>query len=213
MEDYVYVLDYLKEGRGDVPAFKRKPVVYGLGEAQFTFLELIPRPNAAIIIGERLYVGKDSERRKKIEKIKGRVNYDELSSTAHGELPYVIEDIVKGEEQKYVKFFNEASAISTRFHTLELIPGLGKKTMHEILDQRKKKPFESFADMEERVDVLRGPEKHIAKRIALELTDPKQKYRIFTRAPVSHEEGNNQRYGHRDNRQRFGGRREFRYRR
>jgi len=184
MEDYVYVLDYLPKGRGDVPAFKRKPVVYGIGENQFTFLELIPRHDANFSVGERIYVGKDAGKRRKIEKIKGRVNFEDLTSTAHGELPYVLLDIVHNLEPKYIKFFNEASAISTRFHVLELLPGLGKKMMHEILDERKKKLFTSFKEMQERIDFLRSPDKLISKRIELELTDPLQKYRIFTRPPL-----------------------------
>jgi len=184
MEDYVYVLDYLATGRGDVPSFKRKPVVYSIGENQFTFLELIPRNNATFTIGERIYVGKDAGKRKKIEKIKGRVNFEDLTSTAHGELSYVILDIVHNLEEKYIKFFNEASAISTRYHVLELLPGLGKKMMHEILDERRKKPFTNFKEMQDRIDFLRAPDKLISKRIELELTDPKQKYRIFTRPPL-----------------------------
>jgi len=184
VEDYVYVLDYLPKGRGDVPPFKRKPVVYGLGETQFTLLELIPKKDAVCTIGERIYVGKDAEKRTKVEKIKGRINYEELTSTAHGELPYVILDIVHNSEERFVRLFNEASGISTRFHTLELLPGLGKKMMLEILDERKKKPFTSFADMHERINFLRSPDKLISKRIELELTDPNQKYRLFTRPPV-----------------------------
>jgi len=184
MEDYVYVLDYLVTGRGDVPSFKRKPVVYSIGENQFTFLELIPRNNTTFTIGERIYVGKDGGKRKKIEKIKGRVNFEDLTSTAHGELSYVILDIVHNLEEKYIKFFNEASAISTRYHVLELLPGLGKKMMREILDERRKKPFTSFKEMQDRIDFLRAPDKLISKRIELELTDPQQKYRIFTRPPL-----------------------------
>ena len=184
MEDYVYVLDYLAKGRGDLPPYKRKPIVYGIGENQFTFLELIPRHNATFNVGERIYVGKDAEKRKKIEKIKGRVNYEDLTSTAHGELPYVILDIVHHLEERFIKFFNEASAISTRYHVLELLPGLGKKMMHEILDERRKKLFTSFAEMQERIDFLRAPDKLISKRVELELSDPLQKYRIFTRPPL-----------------------------
>ncbi len=185
MEDYVYVLDYLPKGRGDIPSFKRQPIVYGLGENQFTILELLPKPNTTFTIGERVYVGKDAEKRKKIAKIKGRVHSDNLTSTAHGEMPYVILDIVHNQEERFIKFYNTASAISTRYHVLELLPGLGKKMMHEILDERKKKLFESFKDMQERIDFLRSPDKLIAKRVELELTDPEQKYRIFTRAPMS----------------------------
>jgi len=185
MEDYVYILDYLAKGRSDVPSFKRKPVVYGLGESQFTLLELIPKRDATFTISERIYVGKDAVQRTKIEKIKGRINYEELTSTAHGELPYVILDIVHHTEERFVKFFNEANAISTRFHTLELLPGLGKKMMLEIVDARKKQAFTSFKDMQDRIDFLRAPDKLIAKRIELELTDPDQKYRLFTRPPIS----------------------------
>ena len=187
MEDYIYVLDYLAKGRGDIPSFKRKPVVYGIGENQFTLLELIPKRDASFNINERIYVGKDANKRNKIEKIKGRVNYENLTSTAHGELPYVVLEIVHNSEGRFINFFNEARAISTRFHTLELLPGLGKKMMHEILDERKKKPFTSFDDMQSRINFLRSPDKLISKRVELELSDPNQKYRLFTRPPVSRE--------------------------
>ncbi len=185
MEDYVYVLDYLPKGRGDLPPHKRYPVVYGIGEKQFTLLELIPRTGESFSTGERIYVGKDSKKRNKISKIKGRINYKDMTSTAHGEMLYVLLDIVKNQEDRFIKFFNEAPAISTRFHVLELLPGLGKKMMHDILEERRKKPFESFKGMCNRIDFLRAPDKLIAKRIELELTDPDQKYRLFTRPPIS----------------------------
>ena len=185
MEDYVYVLDYLPKGRGDVPPHKRYPVVYGIGEDQFTLLELVPKGDSAFNIGERIYVGKDADKRNKIAKIKGRINYEDLTATAHGEMPYVILDIVRNTKERFIKFFNESPAISTRFHVLELLPGLGKKMMHDILEARKKKPFTGFEEMCERIDILRAPDKLIAKRIELELTDSNQKYRLFTRPPVS----------------------------
>jgi putative nucleotide binding protein len=185
LEDYVYVLDYLPTGRGDLPHHKRHPIVYGIGENQFTLLELVPKSDAAFTIGEKLYVGKDPAQRKKIAKIKGRVNYEDLTATAHGEMPYIIQDIVQRNEERFIKFYNEAPAISTRFHVLELLPGLGKKMMHEILDERRKKPFTSFKEMGERIGFLRAPDKLVANRVMLELTDPNQKYRLFTRPPIS----------------------------
>jgi len=185
VEDYVYVLDYLPKGRGDLPPYKRQPVVYGIGENQFTLLELVPRKDTNFNVGDRIYVGKDAEKREKISKIKGRINYEDLTSTAHGEMPYVLLDIVHDHEERFIKFFNDAPAISTRFHVLELLPGLGKKMMHEILEERRKKPFTSFKEMCERINFLRSPDKLISKRIELELTDSEQKYRLFTRPPVS----------------------------
>ena len=185
MEDYVYVLDYLPSGRGDQPPHRRYPVVYGIGENQFTLLELVPKNNANFSIGDRIYVGKDPVKRQKISKIKGRVNYESLTSTAHGELPYILLDIVHNTKERFLQFYNESPAISTRFHVLELLPGLGKKMMHDILDARRKKPFTSFEEMCERIDFLRAPDKLIAKRIELELSDPNQKYRLFTRPPIT----------------------------
>jgi putative nucleotide binding protein len=184
LEDYVYVLDYLPKGRGDLPPHKRQPLVYGLGENQFTLLELVPKRDSNFVVGERIYVGKDPNKRNKIAKIKGRINYEEMTSTAHGEMPYVILDIVQNQKDRFIKFYNESPAISTRFHVLELLPGLGKKMMHDILEERKKKNFNSYEEMCERIDFLRAPDKLIAKRIELELTDPNQKYRLFTRPPI-----------------------------
>ena len=64
-----------------------------------------------------------------------------------------------------------------------MLPGLGKKILFEILEERKKKPFESFKDISDRVPFLKHPEKLIAKRIEQELSDPNQKYYLFVRPP------------------------------
>ena len=81
MEDYVYILDYLPTGR---PGYRRGPISYGIGEKQFTLLELIPKPNVSLNIGERVYVGKELEKREKITKVKGRVNYEDLTIVGIG---------------------------------------------------------------------------------------------------------------------------------
>ena len=185
MEEYVFILDYLPEGRADVSSHHRYPIVYGLGDNQFTLLELVPKNNVTLSIGDRIYVGKNPKKREKIKKIKGRVHFDDLTSTAHGELPYVLIDVVKQKESYFVQFFNNAPAISTRFHVLELLPGLGKKMMHDILTERRKQKFTTFKDMVDRIDFLRNPAKLVAKRIELELSDPNQKYRLFTRPPAN----------------------------
>lgn len=184
MEDYAYILDYLPTGRPDMGGHRREPTAYGAGDNQFTLLELIPKPGVGLTIGERVYIGKDIEKRDKIAKVKGRIDYTKLSAGAHGELPYVLIEMVKAGEERFVRFYNEAPPITTRYHSLELLPGLGKKTMMSIIDERKKAPFATFGDLKQRVPPIHAPEKLIANRIELELSDPHQKYHVFTRPPV-----------------------------
>jgi len=64
---------------------------------------------------------------------------------------------------------------------LELIPGIGKKYMWQILDEREKRPFKSFEDLQQRANTP-NPAKLITKRILEELAG-ESKYRLFTRVP------------------------------
>ena len=154
-------------------------MAYGLGESEFKLLELVPKPGAIINIGDRVYIGRDMEKRTVIQHVKRRVGYQDITHAAQSELPYVILEIVTKNPERFIKFFNESGPISTRFHMLELLPGLGKKTMLAVLEERKKRPFTSFEDLKERVSTLHHPEKLIAKRIEMELSEPKQKYHLF----------------------------------
>jgi putative nucleotide binding protein len=179
LEDYAYILDYLPQGRPDEKRYKRGPTAYGIGTYQFKILELSPKPDATLQVGERVYIGKEAEKRHKILHVKRRIGYNDLTHAAQSELQPIIMEIIKSEPERYLKVYNEAQAITTRLHMLELIPGLGKKTMWAIIEERKKGPFQSFEDLENRVGALHHPEKHLAQRIELELSDPHQKYHIF----------------------------------
>jgi putative nucleotide binding protein len=179
LEDYAYILDYLQQGIPNSRSFKREPVAFGLGEFEFKILELIPKDAISLQIGDKVYIGKDLDKRDKVLHVKRRIRYSDITNTAQTELPYIISTIVKDNEERFVKFYNDAQAISTRFHMLELLPGLGKKTMWSIIDERKKAPFKSFKDMEERLGTSLHPEKHLVKRIMVELSDSAQKYHLF----------------------------------
>ena len=63
---------------------------------------------------------------------------------------------------------------------MELLPGIGKKHMWEILEKRDEKPFESFEDLKERVKLIPNPEKAVIKRIMMEIRG-EDKYKIFSR--------------------------------
>ena len=173
------VLDVLLKGHPDDPrpVFKREPLVQAAGIAQFKLLELVPKM-LDIEIHENVYIG-DGER-DKIERVKRRIGYEELTQTAKVELPFVVEKIVQQKESEYVQFFNKSISISPKLHMLHLLPGIGKKLMWEILEEREKKPFESFAEISQRIKSIPHPEKMIISRILEELEDPNVKYHLFT---------------------------------
>ncbi len=188
MEDYVIILDYLPLGRveDERPIYKKEPVVFAVGEKFLTLIELVPKPGLELKPHERVYIGKDE--REKVAYIKRRVTYDDLSSAAKSELPYVVEEIITKDEKRFVEFFNEAQALTTRLHRLELLPGIGKKLMWEIIEERKKKPFESLKDISKRIKALSDPKKLLVKRVVLELEEEgirhgKTKYKLFVSPP------------------------------
>ena len=182
MEDYAYVLDVLTEGRPDSKRrFRREPVVYGLGIEEFKIFDMKPIPDAAINIGDKCYIGKETEAeaRTQIDHVRARVNYRELTHTAQSELSFVLDDIVSNDgSAKFISFYNNAPPISRRYHALELLPGLGKKTMNLIVQNR---PYASFKEMEEKIPNFRSPEKYISQRIENEIKESDQKYRLFVR--------------------------------
>ena len=174
------VLDVLLKGHPEDPRppFKREPLVQAIGLEQFKLLELVPKTTTTIDLYEQVYIG-DGER-EKIERVKRRIGYSELTPTARAELPFIIEKVVKNREQDFVAFFNKAISITPKLHMLHLLPGIGKKLMWEILEERNKKPFANFADISARIKSIPHPEKMVQLRILEELQDPDVKYHVFT---------------------------------
>jgi len=174
MEEQAYVIDFLPYGKSDDP--RRQPVVQALGENFFTLLELYPKPGINFEIGEKIYVGKGE--RDKIVSIRGRVSYEELTSNGKNSLNEIIKKIIYSREPEFISFFNRCGSINIRQHQLELIPGIGKKIMTVILEEREKKPFENFEDLEKRIHMSKVDEL-VAQRIEEELKG--SKYYIFVR--------------------------------
>lgn len=166
-EEYAYVLDFVPRGKSTVIRGREGPLVQAVGEERLTLLELLAVNGAQFDIGERVGIGKEG--RMKVLSVLGRMNYEELSSQGKGELPAVIEKIVRNNEMRYVTIFNELQPITPRLHGLELIPGIGKTYMFQILNERSRKPFESFEEISKRTG-LREPARLIAKRIAEEIS-------------------------------------------
>ncbi len=177
-EDYAVVLDFLPNGypNDTRPMFQREPIAQAIGTSSFALLELVPKKGVFLQPHEKVYIGPD--KRDKIHHIAGRIPYSKLTSTAKAELEFVVHDIVVKNESRFVKFFNNAGPLTTRMHQLELLPGLGKKRMWEILDERSIEPFKSFDDIKERIKLIPDPDKLITKRILKEIMQ-EQKHYLF----------------------------------
>jgi putative nucleotide binding protein len=182
-EEYAYILDFLPHGRPGVhvsgrAGYRAGALVQLAGEGFFTLLEALAKEGVILKPYDRVFVGKEA--RDQITYIIGRISYDELTAAAKTELPTVINKIVLNREKSFVDFFNTARAVTPRMHALELVPGIGKKYMWQVINEREKKPFSNFEDLQKRTE-LPNPVKLITKRVMEELSSD-SKYRLFTRA-------------------------------
>ncbi len=181
-EDRGIVLDFLPQGHPNDPrpVHLKEPIAQILGDTFFTLLEVVPLKGVAFTPHELVFIGKGE--RDKVERIKRRIGYEDLTAAAKAELPVAIEKLVSQSPERFIEFFNRAVPLTTRFHQLELIPGIGKKLMWSIIEERKKGPFADFDDLEKRVKGLVNPKSSVAKRIEMELRGD-DKYRLFVRPP------------------------------
>ncbi|MBW2999080.1 DUF655 domain-containing protein [Candidatus Woesearchaeota archaeon] len=177
-EEHAVVLDFLKHGYpfDTRPSHRKTPIVQAIGKERFTLLELVPKPDIFLQPYEEVYIGEG--KREKIHHISGKLPLNKLTETAKAELQYIVKELVEKNETKFVEFFNKSAPLTTRMHQIELLPGVGKKHMWEIIEERKEKPFESFADIKKRVKLMPDPAKAVAKRILAEI-EGKEKHRLF----------------------------------
>ena len=175
-EEYAIILDFLPYG---YPLEnKMMPIAQAIGSKEFTLLQLIPRRGIKLEVGENVYIGEG--KRDKIYYILGRLPGIKLTENARIQLQEFVEKEIAKNDVKFIDFFNNAQAINTRLHQLELLPGFGKKHTHAIIEERNKKPFESIEDLKTRVSNLPDPKKSIEKRFLQEIIS-KEKYPLFMR--------------------------------
>ena len=166
-EEHAYVLDYNSRGKSSTVRGRDGIIITAIGEDRLTILEILGIPNSTFEVGEKIYIGKEG--RTKVLSVLGKLDYDKISSSAQSELESTVENIVTNNESKFVEYLNNAQPLTPRIHALELIPGIGKTYMKSMLEERERKKFESYQDLQERVG-LKEPVKHIAQRIIDEVS-------------------------------------------
>lgn len=176
MEDYAWVVEYLPAGRSTES--RREPIAQLVGDQAFTLLEATVKPEATLMVGKKIFVGKGE--REEIDRIKRRIGYNELTDSAKEMLSTVVRKIVEAHEARFVDFINKAGPISMRVHQLDLLPGIGKRNMELIIKERQVKPFESMEEIKKRVPTLGDPVGIIVNRITAEI-EGKERYYMFTK--------------------------------
>ncbi len=171
------VLDYLPHGRADDdrPQYQKPALVHALGVEDFGLYECVLAEDADLSIGDRFSLDDEA-----IERVR-ETSFEDVSGGARSELEYAVKEIVDADERRFVDHYNDAQPITLRLHQLNLLPGIGKKLRNGILEERKRKPFESFEELEERVSGLHDPKEVLVERIMEELREEDLKYRSFVR--------------------------------
>lgn len=180
-EEHAIVLDFLPNGYpfDKRPMHRKEPIAQAIGKDTLVLLELIPKKDCFLQPHEEVYIGQG--KRDKIHHIASRIKPSKLTETAKSELDFILQELIKQREGEFISFFNTVGPINTRLHKLELLPGVGKRHMLEIINARDSKQFESFNDLKNRVKLIPNPEKLILRRILLEL-EGSEKHYLFVKA-------------------------------
>jgi putative nucleotide binding protein len=173
-DEYAYVVEYLPYGHAD---FKdRRPSVIILTDSLALLLATLKK-DVNVEISQKVYIGEG--KRDQIHHIIGKITPDKLSETGLSKLKELLDQKIKEYEAKFVSIINALGPVNVRLHAVELIPGIGKKLMVRLLDERKKQQFSSYADINSRLGLTSGIEKYIEDRIMEEMAGD-DKYRIFS---------------------------------
>ena len=113
-EEHVYVLDFSSHGRSKTVRGREGMIVIALGEERLTLLEILGVEDSKFDVGEKIYIGKEG--RTKVQSVLGKLNYDEITSSAQSELSNVVRTIVRKNEQRFVNYINNAQPLTPRKH-------------------------------------------------------------------------------------------------
>ncbi len=174
-EEFAIILDVVLDEK---QSFKDNEIAQAVGTTNFTLLELVPKQGVILKSGQKVYIG--DGKREEIQYIKRSLFPDKLSGTAKSEILFTLMDIIDEREEEFINFFNNAGPITIRKHALELVPGIGKKHLKDLLEERDTRRFENFKDISERCHFLADPQKALAQRILTEL-EGEDEVRLFAR--------------------------------
>ena len=144
-------------------------VIVALGESKM-MLGRYSAKNPTTTVGERIYVGVDSNKRTEVGEILGMAKLDRLSNSAVSDLPLVAQMFVEENQAHFIKsFFNIAGPLSLKQHAFELLPGIGKKKALQMVEIRGSSGFSSLEQLNESCSI--DAAELLSKRFVAEIED------------------------------------------
>ncbi|QEE15067.1 DUF655 domain-containing protein [Promethearchaeum syntrophicum] len=175
----IYILDILQHGGIDKADHQWNPIAQILEGSKFQLYEI--RLNKSKIterrLQEKIVV---TENQDIYERIQRKITFLELTPTSSSTLDVVVAQYVNENEPRFIEFINNSGPITIKRHSLEVLPGIGKKLMWEIINNREKPPFKSFEDLHSRVPGFK-PVETFRKRIIEEIMGDDLKHYLFVK--------------------------------
>ncbi|TFG28597.1 MAG: DUF655 domain-containing protein [Promethearchaeota archaeon] len=179
----VVILDVLLHGHPeeDKPSWTKTPLAQVLTFPDFVLYEVkINKSPNLVLKPEEKKTYEEFIKQNKLRDVIKKIDYEELTNTAKALIQPILEKEILNYEEEFINFFNNSTSITPRMHALKLLPGIGKKHMWEIIEEREKQKFSSFEDIANRTSTS-NPTKQIALRIIKELQREGIKYYLFSK--------------------------------
>lgn len=177
------ILDVLLHGHPeeDKPSWTKIPLAQVLTFPDFVLYEVkINKSPSVNLKPEEKKTYEEFIRENKLKEVLKKIDYEELTSTSKALIQPILEKELLNYEEEFINFFNNSTSITPRMHALKLLPGIGKKHMWEIIEERERQKFVTFSDISDRTSIS-NPAKQIALRIIKELQREGIKYYLFSK--------------------------------
>ena len=90
-EEYAHVLDFKPRGKSTTVKGRAGNIIIAIGDERLTLLEILGIEDTIFEIGEKIYIGKEG--RTKVQSVLGKLDYENISSTAQNEVTSVVESL------------------------------------------------------------------------------------------------------------------------
>ena len=126
----------------------KSSVATAMAEKSLALCRIKTKGSEALVLNQRLYIGKDQSKRTEVASILGMAHFDKMSNMARQDLPSLVQMFVEEHAQYFVdEFYNKAGPMSLKQHSYELLPDVGPVKARNMVKARDQVGV--FASMDE----------------------------------------------------------------